>query len=60
VFDIAANQWLENEIDFMRGGVFDDGRYINLMSPSSDKLYAAGTKGDDFILYELDFSVVEE
>lgn len=58
VFDTVVNQWLETPIK--ASNMFDDIRYCDFVSPSVDKLYAAGTKNGNFILYELDFSVTEE
>lgn len=58
VFDIATNQWLEDPVEV--NGMFDDDDYSNFMSPVADKLYAAGTLGGNFVLYELKFSVTNE
>lgn len=58
VFDIAANEWLENPVELK--DVFDDYEYSNYMSPAADKLYAAGTLGGNFILYELKLTITKE
>lgn len=57
IYDVAEEQWLEKTID--HSDWFDTAQFTALISPSTDKLYFAGTKNNNFILYELNMEVTK-
>lgn len=60
VYDLEKEQWLENHIAIEMDLFTRSSDNASLLLSSSGKLYAAGTKAGDFVLYEVDFSVTEE
>lgn len=60
VFDIEEDQWLENHVEIKMDLFSKSTDNASLLLSSSGKLYAAGTKAGDFVLYNVDFKVLEK
>jgi len=60
VFDIEGDQWLEDHVEIKMDLFSKPMANGSLLLSSSGKLYAAGTKAGDFVLYNVDFKVVEK
>ena len=59
VFDIEADQWL-NPVDIGKDLFSKTTENGSLLLSSSGKMYAAGSKAGDFVLYEVNFSVTQQ
>lgn len=60
VYDLKTEEWLENNIE-IKTDLFSNSDYnASLLLSSSGKIYAAGSKAGDFVLYEVDFKVTEQ
>ena len=60
VYDIKEEQWLEDAVSIEMNLFTKTSDNASLLLSSSGQLYAAGTKGGDFVLYEVDFKVTEQ
>lgn len=60
VYDLKKEQWLENSIKIEEDLFSSPSDNASLLLSSSGKIYAAGTRAGDFVLYEVDFKVTEE
>lgn len=60
VYDIKEEQWLEDAVSIEMNLFTKTSDNASLLLSSSGQLYAAGTKGGDFVFYEVDFKVTEQ
>lgn len=60
IYDIKGRQWLEDPVQIEMDLFSNSIDNASLLLSSSGKLYVAGTKAGDFVLYEVDFKVTEK
>jgi len=60
VYDLEEEQWLEDAVAIEMNLFTKTSDNASLLLSSSGRLYAAGTKGGDFVLYEVDFKITEQ
>ncbi len=60
VYDLEEGQWLEDEIKVEMDLFSKSSENASLLLSDSGKLYVAGAKAGDFVVYEVDFSVIEQ
>src|SRR5690606_18190941 len=60
VYDLEEGQWLEDEIKVEMDLFSKSSDNASLLVSDSGKLYVAGAKAGDFVVYEVDFSVSEQ
>ncbi len=59
IFDIEGDQWLKERVEIEMDLFSKASDNASLLLSTSGKLYVAGTKAGEFVLYKVDFEVVE-